>query len=59
MIDWLYRLPIFWMAVVVFGATYAVAAIVDRIVLILATGERAKAFKAVSSGMIPGQGNSP
>lgn len=36
MIDWLYNLPIFWMAVVVFGATYIVAAIVDRIVLILA-----------------------
>lgn len=53
MIDWLYRLPIFWMAVVVFGATYIVAAIVDRIVLILATGERAKAFKAVSAGMMP------
>lgn len=41
------------MAVVVFGATYIVAAIVDRIVLILATGERAKAFKAVSAGMMP------
>lgn len=38
------------MAVVVFGATYIVAVIVDRIVLILATGERATAFKAVSAG---------
>jgi len=52
-IDWLYRLPIFWMAVVVFAATYLVAAIVDRIVLVLATGERAKAFKAVSPGLMP------
>lgn len=53
MIEWLYRLPIFWMAVVVFAATYLVAAIVDRIVLVLATGERAKAFKAVSPGLMP------
>jgi Protein of unknown function (DUF4239) len=52
-IDWLYRLPILWMAVVVFGATYLVAAIVDRIVLRLASGERATAFKAVSPGMLP------
>src|SRR5690242_19920031 len=41
------------MAVVVFAATYLVAAIVDRIVLVLATGERAKAFKAVSPGLMP------
>ena len=53
MIDWLYRLPIFWMAVVVFGATYLVAAVIDRIVLVLATGERAAEFKAVSPGLLP------
>jgi len=52
-IDWLYQLPIFWMAVVVFSASYLVAAIVDRIVVRLATGERAQAFKAVSPGMLP------
>src|SRR5258707_15295464 len=52
-IDWLYTLPIFWMAVVIFAATYLVAAIVDRIVLLLATGERAQAFKAVSPGLLP------
>ncbi len=53
MIDWLYRLPILWMAVVIFGVTYLVATLVDRMVLRLATGERAKAFKAVSPGLLP------
>jgi len=52
-IDWLYNLPIVWMAIVVFGATYLTAAVIDRIVLSLATGERARAFKAVSPGMLP------
>lgn len=52
-IDWIYRLPIFWMAVVVFAATYLVAAIIEWIVLALATEERARAFKAVSPGLLP------
>lgn len=53
MIDWLYRLPIVWMALVVFAATYLVAAAIHGIVLSLATGERARAFKAVSPGLMP------
>ena len=53
MIDWLYNLPIVWMAIVVFGATYLTAVVIDRIVVSLATGERARAFKAVSPGMLP------
>ncbi len=53
MIDWLYELPIFWMAVVVFSASYLIAAAIYKVVLALASGERARAFKAVSPGMLP------
>ena len=53
MSDWLHRLPVPWMAVVVFGATYLFAAAIYATVMSLASGERARAFKAVSPGMLP------
>jgi Protein of unknown function (DUF4239) len=40
------------MAVVVCGVTYLIAAAIYAIVLVLETGERARAFKAVSPGIL-------
>src|SRR5215472_5167014 len=54
--DWLHNLPILWMALVVFGFTYLVAAAIYLIVTLLAVGERARSFKAVSPGMLPSLG---
>jgi hypothetical protein len=51
--EWIYNLPVIWMALVVFLATFVVTAGIYWAVLRLATGERARAFKAVSPGMLP------
>jgi len=53
MSDWLYNLPIVWMALVVFGFTYLLALGICALVTTLAKGERARAFKAISPGMLP------
>jgi len=53
MVDWLLYLPALWMAAIVFAATYFLAAVVFWIVTRLAVNERARAFKAVSPGMLP------
>ena len=53
MSDWLLNLPVLWMAVVVFAATYLFAAGVYWVVTSLAVNDRARAFKAVSPGMLP------
>jgi Protein of unknown function (DUF4239) len=53
MSDWLLNLPVLWMGVVVFAATYLFAASIYWIVTRLAVNDRAKAFKAVSPGMLP------
>jgi len=53
MSDWLLNLPVPWMAVVVFAATYLLAAVVYWVVTRLAVDERARAFKSVSPGMLP------
>ena len=53
MIDWLHDLPFAWFVVVVFAATYLVAAAISWAVLALAVGEQARAFKGVSPGMLP------
>jgi Protein of unknown function (DUF4239) len=53
MSDWLHDLPVWWMATVIFGATYLAAAAIYAVVIALATGERARAFKGVSPGMLP------
>jgi Protein of unknown function (DUF4239) len=53
MLDWLFSLPVAWMALVVFGATYLATGLIHWVVTTLAVGERARAFKAVSPGMLP------
>jgi Protein of unknown function (DUF4239) len=53
MSDWLHGLPVMWMTFVVFNATYLFAVLVQTVVGMLATGERVRAFKAVSPGMLP------
>jgi hypothetical protein len=53
MSDWIHDLPVPWMALVVFGFTYLLAAVIFVAVTALATGERAKSFKAVSAGLLP------
>src|SRR5215207_1727427 len=50
--DWLLNLPVPLMALVVFVATYLIAVCVHVVVTRLAVGERARAFKAVSPGML-------
>lgn len=52
MSDWLHNLPVIWMALVVFGVTYLFAVLVQTIVGMLAIGERLRAFKAFSAGML-------
>jgi len=53
MSHWLLNLPVVWMAVVIFAGAYLLAALIDWTVMRLAVGERAKAFKALSPGMLP------
>jgi hypothetical protein len=53
MSDWLLNLPVLWMAVAVFVATYLLAAGIYWVVTRLAVNDRARAFKAVSPGMLP------
>ena len=40
MSDWLHDLPVVWMALVIFGFTYLVAAAIYSVVAVLAVGER-------------------
>lgn len=51
--DWLHNLPVVWMALIIFGFTYLVAVALYAVVAILAVGERARSFKAISPGMLP------
>ncbi len=51
--DWLFNLPVGWMALIVFGATYGLAAAVYWIVTRLAVDAERRAFKALSPGMLP------
>jgi hypothetical protein len=51
--DWPFNLSVPLMAAVVFLGAYAAAAIVHLIVTRLAVGERARAFRALSPGMLP------
>lgn len=53
MSDWIHGLPVAWMAAVVFGATYLGAATIYLLVMALAVGDRARAFKGVSPGLLP------
>ena len=53
MIDWLLNLPVLWMALVIFAATYLITGVIYYIIKSLAVGEPAKAFKSVSPGLLP------
>ena len=50
--DWLHNLPVIGLVVVVFGITYLVAVAIYAAVIGLAIGERGRAFKSVSPGML-------
>jgi hypothetical protein len=50
--DGILNLPVLWMAVVVLGAIYALTAGIYLLVTALAVQERARAFKAISPGML-------
>jgi hypothetical protein len=50
--DLVYDLPVVWMAVVVFAVTVLISGAIYATVLALATGERARAFKAMSPVML-------
>ena len=52
MSDWLHELPLWLMTLVVFAATYLATFVIHRAIAALAVGERARAFKAVSPGML-------
>jgi hypothetical protein len=53
MSQWLQDLPIGWMALIIFVATYAVTGVIFAIVTALASGERTRIFKGVSPGLLP------
>src|SRR6201994_2167771 len=52
MSNWLHNLPIFWMAVVVFGTCYLVAAVVFLTVDSLGRSRSSAAFRGFSAGML-------
>jgi len=52
MSDWVHNLPVPWIALVIFGFTYLLAGAIYAGVVILATNERAKSFRAVSAGIL-------
>ena len=52
MSDWLHNLPLTWMALVVFGFTYLLAGAIYAGVVVLAVGQRAKSFRAVSAAIL-------
>lgn len=53
MSDWLLHLPVLWMGAVILGAIYVFTAGLYWVISALAVGERARAFKAISPGILP------
>src|SRR5215471_4564444 len=53
MSDWIHGLPLGWMAILIFGGTFLSAAVILLVVHSFAVGDRARAFKAVSPGLLP------
>jgi hypothetical protein len=51
--EWLHNLPLPWMALFVFGVAYLITWGIYRVVTTLAVGERGRAFKGISPGMLP------
>jgi uncharacterized membrane protein len=54
--DWLQDLPLAGLTLIVFAATFLVAAAIYVVVIALAVGARGEAFKAFSPGMLPPMG---
>src|SRR5258707_4337397 len=54
--EWFYTLPVWWMALIVFAIAYLLAGGIFAIIIALAQGERVRAFKAVSAGLLSPQG---
>src|ERR1700687_5342172 len=53
MSEWIQNLPLGWMTLVMFALTFLATWGIFAIVMSLATGERTRAFKGVSAGMLP------
>src|SRR5262245_6436660 len=53
MSDWIHALPLGWMAILIFGGTFLIAAVIHRVVQSLAVGDRARVFKGISPGLLP------
>jgi hypothetical protein len=53
MSDWLLNLPVLWMGALILGAIYVCTAGLYWLITALAVGERARAFKGISPGMLP------
>lgn len=53
MSDWLLGLPVVWMGVVILVAIYVFTAVLYLAITALAVGERGRAFKAISPGVLP------
>jgi hypothetical protein len=53
MSDWLLNLPVLWMGAVILGAIYVFTAGLYFLISALAVGERARAFKGISPGVLP------
>jgi len=51
--DWLHKLPILWMGLIVFGATYLVTVAIYLGVYRVADGKRTQWLKGSSAGMLP------
>jgi hypothetical protein len=51
--DWLLNLPVLWMGALILGAVYLLTAGLYVVVTTLAVGDRARAFKAISPGILP------
>jgi hypothetical protein len=52
MIEWLYHLPVVWMASVIFTATYVIAWIAHATVMTLARGSRVATFRRIAAGVL-------
>jgi hypothetical protein len=52
MSDWLFHLPVLWMGLLILAAVYAVTGGLYLIITRLTVGERGRAFKAISPGML-------
>jgi hypothetical protein len=53
MSDWFFNLPVLWMGALILGAVFVFTAGLYLLITALAVGERARAFKAISPGMLP------